>query len=211
VIRSLRSSALTTAQRAAEAGATLADLSAGNTAFARAESLATARRISEAVMQFASAASLWADAERLSRSRATRDSESRRVAAIPPTPLPAQAPPPAAPAAAVPVDPRTDIQKVVDEYARALESRDIEQVKRAYPGLTTAQQDSWQRFFDRVRNLKASLSVSGISVAGATADVLVSGTYEYDNAGTGRPEQRPVTFRATVTRDANGWRLTTIR
>src|SRR5438874_3498814 len=211
VIRSLRSSALTAAQRAAEAGATPADLSAGNTAFARAESLATARRISEAVMQFASAASLWADAERLSRSRATRDSESRRVAAIPPTPLPAPAPPPAAPAAAVPVDPRTDIQKVVDEYARALESRDIEQVKRAYPGLTAAQQDSWQRFFDRVRNLKASLSVSGISVAGATADVLVSGTYEYDNAGTGRPEQRPVTFRATVTRDANGWRLTTIR
>ena len=56
---------------------------------------------------------------------------------------------------------------------RALESRDIEQVKRAYPGLTAAQQDSWQRFFDRVRNLRASLSISGISVAGVTAELLM--------------------------------------
>ena len=117
------------------------------------------------------------------------------------------------PVAPVAVDPRPDIEKVIASYAAALESRDIEQVRRVYPGLTAAQQGSWQTFFDRVRNLKASLSVASLSVTGggASADATVSGVYEYDNASTGRGERRPVTFRATLQRDASGWRITVIR
>jgi hypothetical protein len=197
LIGSLRASALRAEERAALAGASPGDLGGGHTAFASAESLAAARRVSDAMMQFATAASLWADAERASRSRATRDTE-------PPAPS-------SVPVATVPVDPRPDIQKVVDAYAGALESRDIEQVRRAYPGLTAAQQESWRGFFDRVRNLKANLSVATLTVAGASADATVSGVYEYDNASTGRPERRPVTFRATLARDASGWRITAIR
>lgn len=153
-------------------------------------------------MQFATAASLWADAERASRSRGARDTESRRVAEAPPP-----APPPVA------ADPRPDIQKVIADYATALESRNVEQLRLTYPGMTAAQQGSWQTFFDRVRNLKATLSIANLNVAGggASADATVSGVYEYDNAGTGRAERRPVTFRATLARDGNGWRITAIR
>jgi hypothetical protein len=111
----------------------------------------------------------------------------------------------------VPVDPKPEIQNVVDAYAGALESRDIEQVRRAYPGLTAAQQESWRGFFDRVRNLKANLSVASLSVADASAEATVSGVYEYDNASTGRAERRPVTFHVTLARDANRWRITAIR
>ena len=162
-------------------------------------------------MQFATAASLWSDAERASRSRGARDTEPRRVAeSPPPAPPPAPAPVPG-PVAPVATDPRPDIQKVIADYAAALESRDVEQVRHAYPGLTAAQQGSWQTFFDRVRNLKASLGVAALNVTGATADATVSGVYEYDNASTGRAERRPVTFRATLARDANGWRITAIR
>jgi len=205
LIGSLRGSALRAEQRAALAGASPTDLSGGHAAFASAESLASARRVAEAMMQFATAASLWADAERASR--------SRRVAeAPPPAPPPAPAPVPVAPPA-VAADPRPDIQKVIADYATALESRDVEQVRHAYPGLTVAQQGSWQTFFERVRNLKASLSVASLNVAGegASADASVSGLYEYDNASTGRAERRLVTFRATLTRDTNGWRITAIR
>src|SRR5207249_1450188 len=153
----------------------------------------------------ATAASLWADAERESRSRGARDTEPRRVAEAPP--------PPPVPVAPVAVDPRPDIEKVIASYAAALESRDIEQVRRVYPGLTAAEQGSWQTFFDRVRNLKATLSVASLSVTGggASADATVSGVYEYDNASTGRGERRPVTFRATLQRDASGWQITVIR
>jgi len=207
LIGSLRASALRAEQRAALAGASPADLSGGHTAFASAESLASARRVSEAMMQFATAASLWADAERAARSRGARDTEPRRVAESPP-PAPPPAPVPVAPVAA---DPRPDIQSVVADYAVALESRDIGQVRHAYPGLTATQQGSWQTFFDRVRNLKANLSVASMSVADASAEATVSGVYEYDNASTGRAERRPVTFHATLARDANGWRITAIR
>jgi hypothetical protein len=203
LIRSLRASALAAQQRATDAGATPVDLGKGASAFQDAESLAASRRVSEAMMQFATAASLWGDAERSSRSRVPRDTEPRRAAE--------PAAPPPVPVATAPVDPRPDIEKVVNEYARALESGDLERVRHAYPGLTTAQQDSWRGFFDRVLNLKANLSITSVSVTGARADAVVSGVYEYDDTRTGRAERRPVTFRATLTKDASGWQLATIR
>ena len=214
MIGSLRTSALHAAQRAALAGATPADLSPGQTAFASGESLAAARRVAEAMMQFATASAQWADAERQAKARGTRDTAPRRVAESPPPqpPAPLQAPPPApVPVASVAADPRPDIEKVIADYATAIESRDIEQVRHAYPGLTTSQQGSWQTFFDRVRNLKATLTVANLNLTATTADAGVSGVYEYDNASTGRPERRPVTFRATLARDAGGWRITAIR
>src|SRR5207244_4301859 len=83
-------------------------------------------------------------------------------------------------------------------------------LRHKYPGMTAAQQGSWQTFFDRVRNLKATLGIASLNVVagGASADATVSGVYEYDNASTGRAERRPATFRATLAHDANGWRST---
>jgi len=201
VLRSLRARALGAMSRATEAGATPADLARGDSALKGAESLASQSRLPEAMVQLASAASLWADAERQSRARAVRDSQQRRTAE--PAAAPAVTP--------APVDPRPDIQKVIDDYARALESRDVGQVRRAYPGLTSSQQQSWQDFFQSVRNLKAALTVTAVHLSGPTAEAIVSGIYEYDNATTGRAERRPVTFRAILAVDAGGWRLTTIR
>jgi len=201
VLRSLRARALTAMSRAIEAGATPADLARGDTEFKGAESLAAQSRLPEAMVQLATAASFWADAERQSRARVARDTQPRRAAE-----------PPAAPAvASALVVPRPDIQKVIDDYARALESRDVAQVRRAYPGLTSGQQQSWQDFFQSVRNLKASLTVTAVHLSGLTAEAIVSGIYEYDNARTGGAERRPVTFRALLGVDSGGWRLTTIR
>jgi serine/threonine protein kinase len=210
LIRALRGSALQAQQRAADVGASPIDLGKGSIAFRAGESLASARRIPEAMMQFATAASLWGDAERQARLRPAPDS-SRRVAEQPPPP-PALLPAPQ-PAAALPtpVDPAVEIRRIVDEYARALESGDLDRVRRAYPGLTAAQQASWRDFFNRVRNLRASLGATQLSVDGTTAHAVVSGTYEYDNASTNRAERRPVTFQATFTKDTTGWRLATIR
>ena len=201
VVRSLRARALNAMNRAIDAGATPAELARADTVFKGAESLSAQSRLPEAMVQLATAASLWAEAERQSRARAARDTEARRAAE-----------PPAAPAVTpAPIDPRPDIQKVIDDYARALESRDVGQVRRAYPGLTPAQQQSWQDFFQSVRNLKAGLTVTAVHLAGVTAEAIVSGVYEYDNATTGRAERRPVTFRAIFVVDSGGWRLTTIR
>jgi serine/threonine-protein kinase len=198
IVGSLRTTALAAMRRAVERGATPADVARGDTALRAADSLVAAGRLSEAMVQFVTAASLWTEAERIARARPPRDTTPAAVA-----------PAPAA------IDPRAAIERAIAEYARALESRDLSQVRRVYPGLTAAQQQGWEDFFRAVRKLKASLTVSTIDVAGGggiggTADAHVMGVYEFENATTGRAERRAVTFRATLVPDAAGWRLSAI-
>ncbi|HVH66501.1 MAG TPA: protein kinase [Gemmatimonadales bacterium] len=201
LLRSLRAKAFAAMRRAREAGASPVDMAQGDGVFAAAESLAAQGRLSEAMVLLATAGSMWGEAERAARARAARD-----------TTPPHAAEPPRKPAApAVPVDPRPDIQKAMDGYARALETRDVGEVRRAYPSLTPAQQQSWKEFFQSVRNLKTALTVSAVSVTGFGAEAIVTGVYEYDNATTGRAERRPVTFRALLAVDSSGWHITTIR
>jgi hypothetical protein len=153
------------------------------------------------MVPFVTATSLWSEAERLSHARAARDSAR-------PAPSATGHPPPAPPA-----DPRGQIELAIAEYARALESRDLGQVRRAYPGLTVAQQQGWQDFFKSVRTLKATLSVTSVSVSDGSADVSVIGVYEFANATTGRLERRPVTFRAILVAEPvpPAWRLSVVR
>jgi hypothetical protein len=212
LLGSQRAAALAAMRRALEAGATPAEMARGDAVFEGGESLAARGRVSRAIAQLAAAASLWAEAERQSRSRAARDTPHQLPEAPQPSrPQPAaEQPPPAAVAHPV-ADPRPQIELVIAAYGRALESRDLGEVRRAYPGLTPAQQDGWKQFFQSVRRLKASLTVTALSVVGGTAEAVVSGVYEYENATTGRVERRPETFRAILAAEPAGWRLTTVR
>src|SRR3989449_2459653 len=60
----------------------------------------------------------------------------------------------------------TLFRSVIADYARALESRDLSEVRRAYPGLTSAQQQGWKDLFQSARTLKASLTVTAVKVVG---------------------------------------------
>jgi serine/threonine-protein kinase len=191
VLSSLRTTALSVMRRAAAAGATAAEVARGDTMLREADSLAAAGRLSEAMVQIVTATSLWTEAERQARARAVRDT-------------------PAIAGAATPVDPRVAIESVIAAYARALESRDTAQVRRAYPGLTASQQQGWGDFFRAVRNLKAALTITTLDVTGGAAEATVGGVYEFENATTGRIDRRPVTFRASLVSDAAGWRLSAI-
>ena len=193
-MRSLRTTALAAMQRALGAGATPAELARGDTVLRGAEALAAAGRLPEAMVQFVTATSLWTEAERLSRARA-------------PVAPPVGAPPPVPP----PADQREPIELAIAEYARTLESRELSQVRRAYPGLTPAQQQGWLDLFKSVRRLRASLTITRLNVAGGTAEAIVSGVYEFEYATTGRIERRPAAFRATLVADSAGWRLSAIR
>jgi hypothetical protein len=168
-----------------------------------ADSLTAQGRSADAMIQLVSATSAWNEAERAARARAVRDT----VRPAPP-PVTAAVPQPVAPP--TPIDPRAQIEAAIANYARALESRDTAQVRRANPGLTAAQQKAWDDLFKAVRNLKANLSVTTIDVKGVTADAIVTALYEFDNATTGRVERRPGTFRASFVSDSAGWRLAAI-
>ena len=194
VLSSLRATALGAMRRALDAGATPADLARGDAMLRGADSLAAQGRSADAMVQLVTATSAWNEAERLARARAGAARDPVRPAVV--------APPPA--------DPRAQIEAQVAAYARALESRDASQVRRAYPAISLREQHVWEDFFQAVRNLKANLSVTTVDVKGATAEAVVNGVYEFDNATTARFERRPVTFRATFVSDSTGWRLSAI-
>jgi len=203
VVNSLRVAALAAMRRALDAGATPTDLARGDTMLHGADSLTAQGRSADAMIQLVSATSAWNEAERAARARAARDTVRP---APPPPPVAAVVPQPVAP----PVDPRVQIEAAIANYARALESRDTAQVRRANPGLTAAQEKGWEDLFKAVRNLKATLRVATIDVKSGTADVLVNALYEFDNATTGRVERRPGTFHASFVSDSAGWRLNAI-
>ena len=200
LLGSMRATALAAMRRALDAGATPAEIAKGDTVFRAAESLAPRGLPAEAMVQFASAASLWTEAERASRARAARD-VARQPPAEPPAPAPVTHPP---------ADPRVEIKALIADYARALESRDVNEVRRVYPGLTSPEQETLRQFFASVPELKAGLTINRLVIAGASADVLVNGVYEYVDAKTGRSRRDTTTFRATVVQDSTGWHLTSI-
>jgi serine/threonine-protein kinase len=134
-----------------------------------------------------------------------------------PSPAPAVAAPATtvapAPAAAVPepaADPRPDIEELIAAYARAIESRSVTEIRRLYPGITAQQQQEWEQFFRMVKAVKARLAISRLELSGETADLAVTGSYEYDGGG-GRSVRQPASFQATAARDGGTWRLRTVR
>ncbi len=201
LVRSARDRALAAKSRAHEAGATPAELATGDTALRAAESLAAQGRVSGAMDRLFAAASLWTEAERAARTRAARDTVRPTAAELPVRP----------PAAQPPADPREEIKAVIADYGRALESRDLSDVRRAYPGLTSAEQETFRQFFQSVRELKAGLTINRLVIAGGSADAIVSGVYEYVDAKTGRTKRDTTAFRATLVQDGAGWHLTSIR
>jgi hypothetical protein len=87
----------------------------------------------------------------------------------------------------------------------------LDALRRAYPAMTGIQQRGWEQFFQLVRDVKADLSVSQIQVAGATAEGLITGAYNYLNTSTGQPVHQPVSFRASFKSEGGRWRLMEVR
>ena len=120
-----------------------------------------------------------------------------------PAPIPAAPAPPPPPA---PPDPRPQIEAAIATYARALEAQDINAVKRVAPGLSAQSVQNLRAFFKEVRSLKVTLHVQHAEVTGQSAQVEVTGAYEYVQSGA--YQSQPVSFRAALEHGAEGWRIT---
>jgi serine/threonine-protein kinase len=130
--------------------------------------------------------------------------------APPVTPAPTRPLPPL-PAPQPTRDVRAEVGATVAAFASAVESGSVDNIRRVYPEMTPVQQRGWDQFFETVREVKAQLSVEQLDVGTATADARVTGTYSYRNSSTGRSEVQPVAFRATLRREAGGWRIVQVR
>jgi hypothetical protein len=143
---------------------------------------------------------VWQRAWRLSGERPTfaRDSV---VAPEPVRPVPVARPR---------VNQRQEIETELAAYARALETRNVNEVRRVYLGLTPSQRDSWSAFFQAVGALQTILTVTALDVRGDTAEAQVNGVYHFNLVNDTTGQRQTVFFRATLTKDATGWRLVAI-
>jgi hypothetical protein len=107
-------------------------------------------------------------------------------------------------------NPRPAITAIVDDYARAIGTRQVAEVRRVYAAMTSQQQSAWESFFSSVRSIKASLEISSLNISGETAVGRITGTYEYINRA-GRTERTPASFEATFQKDGGRWLIQRVR
>lgn len=97
----------------------------------------------------------------------------------------------------------------VEEYAQAIESRDIGAVRRAYPNLTSAQQAGLEDFFKRARGINVTFHINSLEMSGTSAEARLVGTYDYVDAD-GRSQKEPVSLRASFKHNGSAWRLVSV-
>ena len=110
---------------------------------------------------------------------------SPSILASPLTPSPTA--PPLAPGGAEPA-----IRRVIADYVRAVETKDIGLFKSAWPGLSADQEKSVRESFKVVKSQQVNLSVESIEVKGTTASVRIS---RHDMINGQQRQARQQTFR----------------
>ncbi len=203
-LAALRTNARVARERAVTAGATPADLAPGDAERRAAEQVVGRDRVPDVIAHLGAAMGLWAGAEQTARTRAQQASAPAPVTQ--PAPV-TTAPPPAPPPVAE--NPRPLIEAAIQGYARALESSDVQQVRRAYPGLTPQQAQQWRDFFGMVTDLKVDLAIKQMQITGDVAEAQVEGVSQYTQSR--RPQRQPVSFHATLDRSSGAWRIASIR
>ena len=195
-------------QRAVTAGATPAQLASGDSVRNIADSLARLDRKAEAAVLLTSAASLWEKSERPVRPAgpATAPAQpSGSGAATTTATRQGERPPPAAVQTAV----RTDSQTVTDYYyelARAIESRQLGEVKRLLPNISPNDERNWRNLFDDrdVDSIDARFSVLNVTRRESITYARVQ--YSQNVVKGTRSQSRGRTFMATLTLGPQGWR-----
>jgi hypothetical protein len=117
------------------------------------------------------------------------------------TPTPPPAPKPATVA---------DISPIVQDLARAIESREISSLRRVYPGITTFQQRNFETFFQLAQKIDVTFRIENFEGTTSTADARLVGRYDFTNAD-GRQDTKPAIFQVTFQRDGNSWRMVSMR
>jgi serine/threonine-protein kinase len=112
--------------------------------------------------------------------------------------------PPTAADEPAPADPRPEIERLLETYRRAIESRDLDRLRSAYPGMTADQEQAWRGFFSNVSALQATLEILELDISGDTARARMEATYEYRM---NRSETQTFVFTASFRRGTDGWRM----
>jgi serine/threonine protein kinase len=189
-------------QRAVTSGATPRQLAAGDSVQRVADSLTRLNRKAEAAVLLTSAAALWDKSE-----RALRGAPAPSPSPASGTPVQIGERPPVTPPRREVA--RSDSAAVADYYnelARAIESRQLGEVKRLLPNLNPNDERNWRNLFeDRgVDSIDAGYTVLNVTRRESTTFARVR--YDQSVVKRGRAQPRTRTIMATLTLGPQGWR-----
>ncbi len=144
-----------------------------------------ARRATEVAAAAAAAAAAQAAAQQAAAARATAapthapaippPTAPAYVAQLPPAAPPLVAPSLPAPASAtlgVPAEPA--IRRVIADFGRAIETKDLTLYKSVRPGISPDEEKRLRESFKAIQSQRVSLTVDSLQVEGSTANVRVS-------------------------------------
>jgi len=99
----------------------------------------------------------------------------------------------------------------VDAYVRALESRQISELRRVYPAMSPEQEQQLSGALRAMEQLDVTMDVRSLDIRGTSATAMVSGTYDFYSRDSRRRERLPVNVQMTLEQGASGWLIRQIR
>ncbi len=182
---------------AVAAGASDSDLGPGDAELRQAAILRQADRRAEAFAHLREAARLFAGAE--SVATAARVAEARRARPARDSTLTPPPPPPPPP------DPRPQIREAIAAYGRAMEGRDVDGLKRVYPGISRQKVSALQDFFQNARSIQTRIEPIQIEISGDEANVVVRGSMTFQSINPSGQQTSPLNFHARLVRQGSTW------
>jgi len=110
-------------------------------------------------------------------------------------------PPATLPPATQPVSEEPAVRRVIAEYGRALQSKDLALFRSIKPNLSGAEEDKLRASFANIKDWRVNISISSVLIDGTQATVHAS----RNDTVNGKPVSLHQTF--TLTKGASGWTI----
>jgi hypothetical protein len=174
--------------RAAAAGATAQELSAGDADATAAQELARDGQYGEATARLASAIERWNAAAVAAQGRPRRGGGGGGQGL------------------------RGEAEQVAAEFAEAFSAKSLSRIRVVYPRITEQQAQEWGQLFMGIRNVSMQLQVTDASRSGlGEMQATFSGTYDYTEMQGGQAGSRAVSWQVTLRQTPMGWRIVALR
>jgi len=196
-------------QRAVAAGVPAKALAGADSLFDQAVAQAAADRKAEAAVLMTKASGIFADAEKAALAKAPTPAAPSIAAKPKEAPKPAvAAPAPAAePVAAKPVPSESlAIAEYYAELKRAIDSRQLAEIKRLLPNLTGKEEGQWRKLFEdrKVTGIESSFFVREVQTEGDQGQAHV--IYDLTVTKDGKSEMKQRDQKVLLSRGPHGWR-----
>src|SRR5262249_39302299 len=103
--------------------------------------------------------------------------------------------------------PEDEVKDLLEQYRRAMESRELKTLAFLYAEFPPEQQAAQQKYFDTVRDLRIAIDHIDIAVVGDEAVASYTRTDDFVDIRSGREMHLAVRLTKTLLKQAGAWKL----